>query len=59
MVASILEDSIEAYLTQERTETYVIAQRICHLLIEKGKCHPYERRGDIEQQGTATLTGDQ
>jgi hypothetical protein len=35
----------------------VIVQRICHLLTEKGKCHPYGKRGDIEQQGTETITG--
>lgn len=36
---------------------YVIVQRICHLLIEKGKCHPYENRGDIEQEGTEAIAG--
>jgi hypothetical protein len=38
--------------------TIVILQRICHLLKEKGKCHPYGK-GDIEQQRTEKVNGDE
>jgi hypothetical protein len=42
---------------QSRCQENVILQRMCHPLIEKGKCHPYEKYGDIKQQGTETITG--
>jgi hypothetical protein len=39
--------------------TCVIIQRICHPLKEKRKCRSYEKKGDIEQQGTETIIGDE
>ena len=53
----LIPDFVETNEYSTKNRSRVIIQRFCHLLIEKGKCHPYERKGDIEQQGTETTTG--
>jgi hypothetical protein len=48
--------SISRHVCQADHCRIVIVQQICHPLIEKGKCHPYEKRGDIERRGQKRLS---